>query len=187
LHHPARQAAFRLSRQQRADLKDALSPHTLTRPLLQAIEDSLFGYRAQHEQSKRQRPAFGTWLKHAERAQRLACELRELLPLFSHEDDSLVIQLERRAASWTAFIDQVPPPSNHRPPNSEIAWTCFRVVKALDAAQIPLTLGRNTVVVEVLRLVRGWADQLDGGRPRRRQNNYEFSRAVVQGYLRSPK
>jgi hypothetical protein len=106
--------------------------------------------------------------------------------LFTNEDDDLVNLLEQRASAWKQFTDRIPTPEKHRPPHSEMNWIGLSVVTALDAAHVPLTLGRNTVVVEVLRLVRRWVDELDGRPLRQRQNNYEFSRVIVKTYLSNP-
>jgi len=196
---PARQTAFRLSQQQRADLADALDPHPLTRPLLQAIEDRLYVY---WETTARQRSApktIAAWQKQIRRGERLARELRELLPVVEKafeqgflknaepntSDDDLSRLLERRALVWKQIADNLPPPQKHRPENSEVSWLGLFVVEKLAAANVPLTLGRKSVVVEVLGLVYRWATTRAGQRlPDNKWSSfdYEYSRVMVESY-----
>ena len=90
-----------------------------------------------------------------------------MLPLFTGQDDDLVRELEQRAAAWKTFTDKAPTLEKHRPPNSAVSWLGLSVVTALDAAQVPLTLGRKTVVVEVLGLVYRWVTTRAGRLPAR--------------------
>jgi hypothetical protein len=205
-YEPApRQAVFRLSRQQRADLVSALAPHTLTRPLLETIEDALCVSRETIKRHKRAPKTIAAWQKRIRRGERLAQELRDLLPIVSKateevivkdfnadadDDDALRHLLERRAFVWKRIANTLPPPLKHRPPNSAVVRLGVEVVTALDAAQVPLTLGRKTVVVEVLGLIYRWAtDPVGRRRPDNRWSSldYEFSRAVVESYLENPR
>lgn len=183
----ARQADFRLSTPQRAELSDALSPHELTTSLLHVVEDSLYRHREKHERLKRVRrdwPRVESWLTRTRHAETLARDLRALLPLFEGEDDALMALLEQRAQSWKEFADEAPLPEKGRPANGEISWTSLWIVEALADAGVPLTpLGRNGPVCDVLRLVRRWADELEDQPPRRRQDIYAFTRIIVTSYL----
>src|SRR5262249_45108296 len=110
--------------------------------------------------------------------------LRLLLPLVRGHDDALIELLEERAAAWETFL-RLAEPGRHMPdPRDPHLMTLgFQVVRALDGAETPLTVRRDTVVVEVLRLVRQWADLYAGRPPRRYRDNYKFSRAVVAMFL----
>jgi len=186
---PARQTEVRLSQSQRVELEVALDPHTLTRPLLHAIEDSLHVYRQARAGSRSGEKRLDAWLTKHRRAEALAGELRELLPLVKGEDDALIALIEQRRARWKAWADRVPPLAAHRPTDEEIRWLGLSVVEALDGAHVRLTLGRATPVVEVLGLVCDWAAALDGrARSTRRRDDgwksrdYELSRAIVEQY-----
>lgn len=188
---PPRQTVLRLSPQQRASLANALDPHDLTGPLLQAIEDALYAYREKQEASKHGEVKLKAWLKRVRLAETLAIDLQALLPLVKG-DDALVTLLEQRALWWKHFADQIPPPDKNRPQNSAIYWLGLSVVTALDAAYVPLTLGRKTVVVEVLGLLRRWAMSSPGRSAEREDEqwhsgDYEFSQVVVDSFLKNPR
>jgi hypothetical protein len=60
----------------------------------------------------------------------------------------------------------------------------------LAAADVPLTIGRKTVAVEVLGLIYDWATRsVDAPRRDRAWNSmhYEFARTVIKAYHANPR
>jgi len=202
---PPRQTDVRLSPAECKELEYALLGN-LTPDIREAIEDGVFRYRAERERERQERPEINKRLaefeRRLERAQRLTRELRELLPVVSPAaeaemlhgqgsaadatDEALLALLERRERAWRLVADAVPQAQNHQSSDDAIYRLGFVVVSTLDAEGIPLTLGRETEVVLVLGIVRKIAagemlpkDYQAGSA------DYEFSRAVVDAYLKS--
>jgi hypothetical protein len=182
---PTRRAPTRLSPDQLVALDDAL-PTRPTRDVIRAIEDNLHAYQANYGRRMQDEQRIAQWIASSARTQRLARTLRARLPIVAGDDDSFIALLDQRIAAWTQIASRLAKP-NHREPDADLQWRCWAIVGALDRAGVSLRVGRDTHVVDVLRLVLAWADARVGRPVKPRQNLHDFARAIVEGYRRSPK
>lgn len=90
--------------------------------------------------------------------------------------DELCKRLEDAERGWLWLLAEVTPKG--RRPDLNLLVIAYKVIQALDHAGVQLDLGRDTAVVEVLKLVRRWATSSTF----RRTSDYDFSRKVVRLY-----
>jgi hypothetical protein len=183
----------RLSRARRVALQNALTEYDLGaaqwRHLIATIEDGLHQYWQQQKQTLRLRRSFGPVRTQFRLVQRHSRELRRRLPItvvrqaVYEKELALVETLKQFEDEWRGTLARMT--DRGRPADADLSWFALAVVTALDQAGVPLNVGRKTAVVEVLGLVRQWAQKSRSSAPWR-SVDYEFSRVIVNAYRTNP-
>jgi hypothetical protein len=171
-----RSAPVRLTPSQRTELRDCLS-RSLSNRLVADIEEALTLYR---DSRKIQRHDNGS-----DHARSVSVKAAKLLLRNLH--DGVYRELREQLKAFVM--------ASHRPKGRPHDWPAHTlnilVMESLENAGIALTLTNrrnasgpvNTPTMEVLRLVRKWADRLDGHRRSPRKNIFEAAkraRGIVQ-------
>jgi hypothetical protein len=165
---------------QRVALRDALTPASLSPRLCPDIEDALGTYRLRRHGTRGTRRAVEREILRLEASIEHATKL---LAICAHADlqELLQTKLQRWEADRTAFRLENRP--RHHPADGAILNLGYDVVDALKAhaPDVPLQPSRiDSQLIDLLRLVRQWADAIDGRAPRPFVNLYRYSTQVLQ-------
>jgi len=177
----------RLSRRRIDALEAVLLVHMtpLTPRFITRIEGALTEYKDVSCDLKREvlREA-RVELKREEQASRALQAYLAALPAGDNADDrrrtaehELRQTLERVASLRRGFAHRA-----HRPSDPFALELGVRVVAALDEAGVPLRNGRDTPLIDALRLVRRWADGIRGATPRTRKNLHTYAAVAIDVY-----
>jgi hypothetical protein len=190
---PGRPRAVRLSPVKKRALEHALGTHKPAAPvwrqLVACIEDGLSVYRDNRKrtaEARRVLPQYQRQLRQLIAASRQMRRLR--FPRWVHDREMafpelLFEQLTQLEEYLGAMLAHAPGPG--RPQDPDLIAFGMDVVEMLVAAGVPDTLGRKTVIVNVLGLVRQWARGTASFRQDWRSIDYEFAQVIVRAYRKN--
>lgn len=175
---------LRLTPEQRRALIDALSPFDDARSrdrAVRGVERALVLFESRRHLEKKYDPRKRR--QHLDDRIKAAEALLEVVsPTESFVgDDELHRFLEQRITEWRDVVTSLRWPS-HRRFDRAVFTLGANVVAVLAAAGIPLQLSRGSAAVEVLGLVRRWADDLDGCGINRTDSYKRFARPTIEHY-----
>jgi hypothetical protein len=178
----------RLSRTRRNDLADALTG--LDGVVNVAAVEGPFAlamvkYSARREAAQQMPPKkvlHRKLLARAKSAQRLASLMKGNDGLLA--DAELSEAINERGRHWNSVASEIKPEA-HKPANDALAHLLAEAIWILVRHGVPLTLRpdeHRDDVIEVIQLVRQWADEIDGRQPRERRNGRALARTAINAY-----
>jgi hypothetical protein len=96
--------------------------------------------------------------------------------------------LVKKISEWKGDVerDRLPPLPKRRPTDLIVLNLAWDVIAALDKAKVPLKVSRvsrkKIQLIEVLQLMRGWADEIDERAPRKYDHVYAFAKKALERY-----